>query len=148
MSVSYLGKDLQPNTENRKPIGVAGMAAKLLVSPPIYSKGKILLMKILLITPYFPPEVGSAAHLYYELGQALRERGHEITILTGLPRYHVAGKQKDYRQSPCIYETYHGLKVLRVFNLDIPWNIPITPGNGPICLRPLCRHGRGLAAGL
>jgi len=85
-------------------------------------------MKILLITPYFPPEIGSAAHLYYELGQALRERGHEIAILTGLPRYHVAGKQKNYRQSPCIYETYHGLKVLRVFNLDIPWNIPIIRG--------------------
>jgi glycosyltransferase involved in cell wall biosynthesis len=85
-------------------------------------------MKILLITPYFPPEVGSAAHLYYELGQALRERGHEITILTGLPRYHVAGTPKDYRQRLCICETYHGLKVLRVFNLVIPWNIPILRG--------------------
>jgi len=85
-------------------------------------------MKILLITPYFPPEVGSAAHLYYELGQALRERGHEITILTGLPRYHVTEALKDYRQRLCIWETYHGLKVLRVFNLEIPWNIPILRG--------------------
>lgn len=85
-------------------------------------------MKILLISPYFPPEVGSAAHLYYELGQALRSRGHEISVLTGLPRYHVVGSQKDYRQRRFVYETYHGLKVFRVFNLDIPWNIPILRG--------------------
>ena len=49
-------------------------------------------MKILLITPFFPPQVGSAAHLFYELGQALQDRGHTITVLTGLPRYHVAGE--------------------------------------------------------
>jgi acyl-CoA reductase-like NAD-dependent aldehyde dehydrogenase len=27
--------------------------------------------------------------------------------------------------APGICETYHGLSVLRVFNLEIPWNIPI-----------------------
>jgi colanic acid biosynthesis glycosyl transferase WcaI len=85
-------------------------------------------MKILLITPFFPPEVGSAAHLYYELGQALRGRGHEVTVLTGLPRYHVVGDHQAYRQRPLVYETYHNLKVLRVFNLDIPWNIPLLRG--------------------
>lgn len=85
-------------------------------------------MKILLISAFFPPEVGSAAHLYYELGQALRERGHEVTVLTGLPRYHVLGDHQDYRRRPFIYETYHGLKVLRVFNVDIPWNIPLLRG--------------------
>lgn len=42
-------------------------------------------LKILLISPYFPPEVGSAAHLFYELGQALRGRGHEVLVLTGQP---------------------------------------------------------------
>jgi glycosyltransferase involved in cell wall biosynthesis len=40
----------------------------------------------------------------------------------------VAGEQKDCRRRPFLYETYHGLKVLRVFNLDIPWNIPILRG--------------------
>ncbi len=83
-------------------------------------------MKILLISAFFPPEVGSASHLFYELGQALRRRGHEITVLTGLPRYHVIGDKQ--RQSPFIYETYQGLKVLRVFNLDVPWAQPILRG--------------------
>jgi colanic acid biosynthesis glycosyl transferase WcaI len=83
-------------------------------------------MKILLVSAFFPPEVGSASHLFYELGQALVKRGHEITVLTGLPRYHVIGAQR--RQAPFIYEKYHGLQVLRVFNLDVPWAQPILRG--------------------
>ncbi len=83
-------------------------------------------MKILLISAFFPPEVGSASHLFYELGQGLLQRGHEITVLTGLPRYHVLGDKQ--RQFPFMYEKYHGLKVLRVFNLDVPWAQPLLRG--------------------
>jgi colanic acid biosynthesis glycosyl transferase WcaI len=83
-------------------------------------------MKILLVSAFFPPEVGSASHLFYELGQALVKRGHEITVLTGLPRYHVIGEKR--RQSPFIYEKYRGLQVLRVFNLDVPWAQPVLRG--------------------
>ncbi len=85
-------------------------------------------MKILLISPYFPPEVGSAAHLYYELGKDLKERGHEVMVLTGLPRYHVIGGQKTYRRRPFVAENYDGMRVFRVFNLDIPWNIALLRG--------------------
>jgi colanic acid biosynthesis glycosyl transferase WcaI len=83
-------------------------------------------MKILLVSAFFPPEVGSASHLFYELGQALTQRGHEITVLTGLPRYHVIGEKR--RQTPFINEKYHGLQVLRVFNLDVPWAQPVLRG--------------------
>jgi colanic acid biosynthesis glycosyl transferase WcaI len=79
-------------------------------------------MKILLMTPFFPPEVGSAAHLYYELAQALQSRGHQVTVVTGLPRYHVVNGNGSSRHLPIIRERYHGLRVWRVFNLDIPWN--------------------------
>ena len=85
-------------------------------------------MRILLVSPFFPPEVGSAAHLYYELGQALRGRGHEVTVLTGLPRYHVVEPHAGGRSRPFIREKYHGLKVFRVFNLDIPWDRPLLRG--------------------
>jgi colanic acid biosynthesis glycosyl transferase WcaI len=85
-------------------------------------------VKILLISAFFPPEVGSAAHLYYELGQAFKARGHEVTVLTGLPRYHVVGKLRRLRRRPLIWETYHGLRVLRVFNLDVPWDSPVLRG--------------------
>lgn len=85
-------------------------------------------MKILLITPFFPPEIGSAAHLYYELGQALSFRGHEVTVLTGLPRYHVMDRGRRSSSRPVVRENFQGLRVWRVFNLDIPWNIALLRG--------------------
>ena len=85
-------------------------------------------MKILLITPFFPPEVGSAAHLFYELGQALRGRGHEVLVLTGQPRYHVAKPRGTSRRQLLVRENYQGLRVWRVFNLEIPWDVPVLRG--------------------
>ncbi|MDD3581628.1 MAG: glycosyltransferase family 4 protein [Desulfobacca sp.] len=85
-------------------------------------------MKILLITPYFPPEVGSAAHLFYELGQALKGRGHEVLVLTGQPRYHVAEPRGTTRRRLLVREHFQGLRVWRVFNLEIPWNVPVLRG--------------------
>jgi colanic acid biosynthesis glycosyl transferase WcaI len=85
-------------------------------------------VKILLITPFFPPEVGSAAHLYEELGLALHSRGHEVTVLTGLPRYHVVHRGRRSPWQPAAWENHRGLHVLRVFNLDVPWNLPFLRG--------------------
>jgi colanic acid biosynthesis glycosyl transferase WcaI len=84
-------------------------------------------MKILLVCAYFPPEIGAAAHLFFELGQALQKRGHAVSVLTGLPRYNIQRSDK-YRRRPLLHETYQGLPVWRVFNLDIRWNIPILRG--------------------
>ncbi len=85
-------------------------------------------MKILLISPFFPPEVGSASHLYFELGQEFRRRGHEVMVITGLPRYHVTHRGGNHRQRLVVRERYEGLQVWRVFNLDIPWNVPLLRG--------------------
>ncbi len=85
-------------------------------------------MRILLISAFFPPEIGSAAHLFYELGQALKDRGHRVSVLTGLPRYHVISPERPYRRRPFIIEKYQGMEVFRIFNLDIPWNIPFLRG--------------------
>ena len=85
-------------------------------------------MKILLISVYFPPEIGSAAHLYFDLAQALRRRGHEVSVLTGIPRYHVVENRREYQNKFLIKEDYQGLKVIRAFNLDIPWNKPVWRG--------------------
>jgi colanic acid biosynthesis glycosyl transferase WcaI len=63
-------------------------------------------MDLLLITPFFPPEVGSASHMIYELGQALRGRGHGVLVLTGLPRYHVTGSAAKLPPSQLFRENY------------------------------------------
>lgn len=46
-------------------------------------------MRILLISDYFPPEIGSASHLFYELGKEFSRRGIEVTVVTGMPSYNV-----------------------------------------------------------
>ncbi|MFQ5808874.1 MAG: glycosyltransferase family 4 protein, partial [Armatimonadota bacterium] len=57
-------------------------------------------MRVLLISHYFPPEVGTAPHLFHELAIGLRENGHDVTVLTGFPRYNV---------SPAVAAEYRGL---------------------------------------
>jgi glycosyltransferase involved in cell wall biosynthesis len=46
-------------------------------------------LSILLINNYFPPEIGAASHLYFYLARELSKRGHEVTVLTGIPRYNI-----------------------------------------------------------
>jgi colanic acid biosynthesis glycosyl transferase WcaI len=50
--------------------------------------------RLLLITPYFPPETGWGPQSFHELGCELARRGHEVVVLTGTPSYHVAGVER------------------------------------------------------
>lgn len=43
-------------------------------------------MKILLIVAYFIPEIGSAAHVYFDLAKAFVRRGHQVDVITSYPR--------------------------------------------------------------
>lgn len=43
-------------------------------------------MKILMVVANFIPEIGSAAHLYYDLSRAFAKRGHEVDVITSYPR--------------------------------------------------------------
>jgi colanic acid biosynthesis glycosyl transferase WcaI len=70
-------------------------------------------MRILLLTAYFPPDTGSAAHLFYELGAALVERGHQVTVLTGMPGYHAQGSLERYEGKKRVEETVNGMDVVR-----------------------------------
>ncbi|MFB3905240.1 MAG: glycosyltransferase family 4 protein [Acidobacteriota bacterium] len=77
-------------------------------------------MRLLLLTAYFPPDNGSAAHLFYELGTAFRDRGHQVTVITQLPGYHASGDLKPYRRKLWVRERIAGIKVVRVF-------VPVPP---------------------
>lgn len=43
-------------------------------------------MRILLVVAYFVPEIGSAAHIYFDLAKAFLQRGHEVHVITSYPR--------------------------------------------------------------
>ena len=62
-------------------------------------------MRVWLMTAYFPPDTGSAAHLFYELGMTLAEQGHDVTVITGFPSYHAQGDLSPYRRRLWLNET-------------------------------------------
>lgn len=73
------------------------------------------LPRVLLLTSYFPPDTGSAAHLFHEFGKALVERGYRVTVLTGFPGYHAQGPLDCYRGRAWMREQIDGIDVVRVW---------------------------------
>ncbi|MBU0686414.1 MAG: glycosyltransferase family 4 protein [Candidatus Margulisbacteria bacterium] len=43
-------------------------------------------MKVMFLTNAYPPEIGGTANLFFELAQALKGRGHSISVVTCVPR--------------------------------------------------------------
>lgn len=87
-------------------------------------------MKVLLISDYFPPEVGSASHLFYEFGTELVRRDIEVKVLTGFPRYNIRKKdlEKKYRRKLFMKEEVNGMTVHRVKRLSLPRAIRVLRG--------------------
>ena len=71
-------------------------------------------MRILLVTNYFPPEIGAASHLFYDLAEGLQARGHSVTVVTGFPRYNIRELPANYRSKLWMSENINGIRVLRI----------------------------------
>ena len=67
-------------------------------------------MKILVVSQYFWPENFRINDLVKEWVQ----RGHEVTVLTGVPNYPQGTVFQAYREDPAAYSVYEGARVLRV----------------------------------
>lgn len=85
-------------------------------------------MHILLLTAYFPPDVGSAAHLFYDLGCSLLAQGHTVSVVTGFPSYHARGDLSHYHGRRWLRETQAGMTVYRVAIPQIARDTPIGRG--------------------
>lgn len=70
-------------------------------------------MKILILTQYFPPEVGAPQNRLFELATRLKAAGVEITILTAMPNYPWMEIHKDYLGKKRMVEEMDGLTVHR-----------------------------------
>lgn len=73
----------------------------------------------MLLVMYFPPEIGSASHLFYEFARGLIERGHTVTAVTTFPRKYNLAKgdaylPSKYRQRFFLREELDGIDVLRL----------------------------------
>lgn len=71
-------------------------------------------MKILILTDYFPPEIGGASHLVFELSQSLVKRGHRVSVATQIPRYNLQEVPQKYKGRRQFYEEIDGIQVTRL----------------------------------
>ena len=67
-------------------------------------------ISILIVTQYFWPENMRINDLVRDLS----EKGHQVTVLTGLPNYPEGKIYEDYKTNPSAYSEFHGAKIVRV----------------------------------
>lgn len=67
-------------------------------------------LKVLVVTQYFWPE----NMRINDMVRDLVEKGHDVTVLTGLPNYPEGVVFEAYRKDPARFNNYHGAQVVRV----------------------------------
>jgi len=70
-------------------------------------------MKLLILTQYFPPEVGAPQNRLFELAVLLQKEGIDITVLTAMPNYPSMEIHKEFIGKKYTFEEMGGLKVHR-----------------------------------
>lgn len=71
-------------------------------------------MRLLIITQYYPPEMGAPQARLSELARRLRARGHRVTVLTAMPNYPTGRIYEGYRGRLVRVEDVEGIQVRRV----------------------------------
>lgn len=69
--------------------------------------------KLLILTQYFPPEVGAPQNRLFELALLLKAGGIDVTVLTAMPNYPQMKIHPAYAGKSYAYEVMDGLKVHR-----------------------------------
>jgi colanic acid biosynthesis glycosyl transferase WcaI len=72
-------------------------------------------MQFLLLTQYFPPEIGAAPVRLAELSRALRNQGHTVTVVTAMPNYPTGRVFPDYRGKFLMRDRVDGQAVIRTW---------------------------------
>ncbi|MFA5114028.1 MAG: glycosyltransferase family 4 protein [Candidatus Margulisiibacteriota bacterium] len=83
-------------------------------------------MKILILSESFPPETKSCSTLFFELSESLVKNGHEVSVITRLPKYNVADGV-DLGKIPS-RETISGVQVYRYQTPPLARDIPVVRG--------------------
>ncbi|MBM78680.1 MAG: glycosyltransferase WbuB [Crocinitomicaceae bacterium] len=70
-------------------------------------------LKLLILSQYFPPEIGAPQNRLFELAVRLQKKGIDVSILTAMPNYPNMEVQDDYKGLKHHYEEMDNLKVYR-----------------------------------
>ena len=87
------------------------------------------MLRIHLLTQYFPPEIGAAQTRLFELAQELSELGWEVEVLTALPNYPTGRILEGYDPRKPVKEALGRLSVVRV---------PLRPAQRGFVQRLMC----------
>mgnify|MGYP000512687669 CR=1 FL=1 len=71
-------------------------------------------MRLLILTQYYPPEIGAPQNRLHELAIRLQKYGIEVEVLTALPNYPTMKIQEEYRHGKKREEEIDGKKVWRL----------------------------------
>lgn len=72
-------------------------------------------MRILIVTQYYPPEIGAAQNRLSGLAVFLQKAGHTVTVLTAMPNYPTGSIYEEYKKRLVLKETRNGVTVVRVW---------------------------------
>mgnify|MGYP004510172637 FL=1 len=70
-------------------------------------------MRLVILTQYFPPEVGAPQNRLYELAVRLQRKGVQVNVLTAMPNYPQMKVYPEYKGKHYVRETMEGMEVLR-----------------------------------
>ena len=70
-------------------------------------------MKIIILTQYFPPEIGAPQNRLFELALRLKKSGVEVTVLTAMPNYPKMVIAEGYNGKWRVNEEMEGIKIIR-----------------------------------
>jgi glycosyltransferase involved in cell wall biosynthesis len=70
-------------------------------------------VNLLILTQYFPPEIGAPQNRLFELALRLQKNGLEITVFTAMPNYPQMKIYEGYENKKYLFEVIEGIKVHR-----------------------------------
>jgi len=72
-------------------------------------------MRIAILTPYFPPEMGAPPARLHETAVRLQRFGHQVTVVTAFPNRPLGKIYDGYRGKFRMVEAFDGLRVIRTW---------------------------------
>ncbi|MEW5946243.1 MAG: glycosyltransferase family 4 protein [bacterium] len=70
-------------------------------------------MRVLIVSPVYPPETGAAALRVREMAEKLLRAGDSVTVLAGIPSYPAGVVLPGYRRRPLAVRFHEGVRVIR-----------------------------------
>ena len=76
-------------------------------------KALFIALNLLILTQYFPPEVGAPQNRLFELAIRLKKLGVNVSVLTAMPNYPQMKIYEGYEGKKYLYEEIEGIPVHR-----------------------------------